>query len=95
MPDKFNTDYFKFFRLAFVGFLAYLISTLLAPIVTVSPYVLCLLFGIIATSIGFLERQVLQKANGFGLAMHGTYAVRFRRFEKSDTFHDDGNSVST
>jgi len=69
MPDKFNTDYFKFFRLAFVGFLAYLVSTLLAPIITVSPYVLCLLFGIIATSIGFLERQVLQKANGFGLAM--------------------------
>ncbi|KAA0948666.1 hypothetical protein FQ087_16870 [Sporosarcina sp. ANT_H38] len=69
MPDKFNTDYFKFFRLAFVGFLAYLVSTLLAPILTVSPYVLCLLFGIIATSIGFLERQVLQKANGFGLAM--------------------------
>ena len=69
MPDKFNTDYFKFFRLAFVGFLAYLVSTLLAPIVTVSPYVLCLLFGIISTSIGFLERQVLQKANGFGLAM--------------------------
>lgn len=69
MPDKFNTDYFKFFRLAFVGFLAYLVSTLLAPIVAVSPYVLCLLFGIIATSIGFLERQVLQKANGFGLAM--------------------------
>lgn len=69
MPAKYNTDYFKFFRLAFVGFLAYLVSTLLAPIVTVSPYVLCLLFGIIAASIGFLERQVLQKANGFGLAM--------------------------
>ncbi|WP_342513734.1 hypothetical protein MKY34_02785 [Sporosarcina sp. FSL K6-1522] len=69
MPAKYNTDYFKFFRLAFVGFLAYLVSTLLAPIVTVSPYVLCLLFGIIAASVGFLERQVLQKANGFGLAM--------------------------
>ncbi|MFF2753865.1 hypothetical protein ACFVR1_08935 [Psychrobacillus sp. NPDC058041] len=69
MPAKYNTSYFKFFRLAFVGFLAYLVSTLLAPIVTISPYVLCLLFGIIAASVGFLERQVLQKANGFGLCI--------------------------
>lgn len=69
MPKQYNTDYFKFFRLAFVGFLAYLVSTLLAPIITVSPYVLCLLFGIIAGSFGFLERNVLQKANGFGICV--------------------------
>ena len=83
MPDKFNTDYFKFFRLALVGFLAYLVSTLLAPIVTVSPYVLCLLFGIIATSIGFLERHVLQKANGFGLAMMALMLFIFDGLKKA------------
>ena len=32
---------------------------------------LCLLFGVIAASIGFLERQTLQKANGFGFAILG------------------------
>ncbi|MBT2656082.1 hypothetical protein J7E81_12740 [Bacillus sp. ISL-18] len=69
MPEKYNTDFFKFFRLAFVGFLAYEVSTLLAPLVSISPFVLCLLFGVIAKSIGFLEKQVLQKANGFGLAI--------------------------
>ncbi|PIC96039.1 hypothetical protein CSV69_07860 [Sporosarcina sp. P26b] len=69
MPEKYNTNYFKFFRLAFVAFLAYGTSTLLAPIVVISPYVLCLLFGILATSVGFLERQVLEKGNGFGFAM--------------------------
>ncbi|MCZ2259192.1 hypothetical protein [Sporosarcina sp. G11-34] len=69
LPEKYNTSYFKFFRLAFVGYLAYLTSTWLAPIVTVSPYVLCLLFGIIGASVGFLERQVLEKANGFGMAI--------------------------
>lgn len=69
MPAKYNTDYFKLFRLAFVGFLAYLVSTLLAPIVTISPFVLCLLFGIIAGSIGFLESNVLQKANSFGICI--------------------------
>ena len=69
LPEKYNTDYFKFFRLAIVGYLAYLTSTWLEPIISISPYVLCLLFGIIGTSVGFLERQVLQKANGFGIAI--------------------------
>lgn len=71
LPGKYNTDYFKFFRLAIVGYLAYLTSTALDPFVSISPYVICLLFGIIASSVGFLERQVLQKANGFGFAIMG------------------------
>ncbi|MDR7080532.1 hypothetical protein J2Y03_005619 [Neobacillus niacini] len=69
MPEKYNTDFFKFLRLALVAYLAYLTSTLLAPIVSISPFVLCLLYGVIATSAGFLEKQVLQKANGFGFAI--------------------------
>jgi hypothetical protein len=69
MPEKYNTDFFKFLRLSLVAFLAYQTSTLLAPVVAVSPFVLCLLFGVIATSAGFLEKQVLQKANGFGFAI--------------------------
>jgi hypothetical protein len=69
MPEKYNTDFFKFFRLALVAYLAYLVSTLLAPIVNISPFILCLLFGVLASSAGFLERQVLQKANGFGFAL--------------------------
>jgi hypothetical protein len=69
MPEKYNTDFFKFLRLSLVAYLAYLTSTLLAPVVAVSPFVLCLLFGVIATSAGFLEKQVLQKANGFGFAI--------------------------
>lgn len=69
MPGKYNTEFFKFFRLSLVAYLAYLVSTLLAPVVSVSPFVLALLFGVIATSAGFLEKQVLQKANGFGIAI--------------------------
>ncbi|QUG43232.1 hypothetical protein KD050_08440 [Psychrobacillus sp. INOP01] len=69
LPAKYNTDYFKLFRLAFIGFLAYGVSTLLNPIIEISPFVLCLLFGIIAGSIGFLERNVLQKANSFGICI--------------------------
>lgn len=71
VPEKYDTNYFKFFKLAFVGYLAYLVSSVLEPVVSVSPYVLCLLFGVFATHVGFLERNILQKANGFGFAMLG------------------------
>ncbi|WNS76599.1 hypothetical protein RRV45_06220 [Bacillus sp. DTU_2020_1000418_1_SI_GHA_SEK_038] len=69
MPKEYNTDYFKFLRLAIVGLLAYLVSTALAPIFAISPFVLCLVFGVIGRSVGFLERQILFKANGFGIGI--------------------------
>lgn len=69
MPEKYNTEFFKFFKLALVAYLAYLVSTVLTPIVNISPFILCLLFGVLASSVGFLERQILQKANGFGFAL--------------------------
>ncbi len=71
IPAKYNTEYFKFFRLALVGLLAYGTSTALAPVVTVNALVLCLVFGVLASTFGFLERQPLQKANGFGFAIMG------------------------
>lgn len=69
MPKEYNTDYFKFFRLAVVGLLAYLVSEAVAPIFAISPFVLCLVFGVIGRSVGFLEKQVLMKANGFGIGI--------------------------
>lgn len=70
-PAHYNTSYFKFLRLAAVGYLAYRVSGWLAPVISVSPFVLCLLFGVVATTLGFLEKQPLQKANGFGFAVMG------------------------
>lgn len=71
VPEKYNTDYFKFFKIALVGCLAYLTSTFLAPVVEINGAVLALVFGVIAKSIGFLETHALQKANGFGFAIMG------------------------
>ena len=53
IPTKYNTEYFKFFRLALVGLLAYGTSTALAPVVTVNALVLCLVFGVLASTFGF------------------------------------------
>ena len=71
MPEKYNTEFFKFFRLAFVGYLAYQVSVWIAPVVEIHAFVLCLLFGVLATSVGFLEKHPLKKANGFGFAILG------------------------
>ncbi|WP_152657226.1 hypothetical protein [Oceanobacillus sp. CFH 90083] len=71
LPEQYNTSYFIFFRLAVTGFLAYQVSAWLDPVVSISPMVLCLVFGVIGRSAGFLEKQALQKANGFGFAMMG------------------------
>lgn len=71
IPSSYNSSYFIFLRIAIVGFLAYFIAEILKPWVSVSPFVLCLLFGVIASSIGFLERHPLKKAGGFGLAVMG------------------------
>lgn len=71
LPAHYNTSYFKFLRLTLVAYLAYRVSDGLAPLVSVSPFVLCLLFGVLATTLGFLEKQPLQKANGFGFAVMG------------------------
>ena len=69
MPKKYNSSYFVFLRLAVVGFAAYSASQILKPVIDVSPFVFCLLFGVIAKSYGFLEKQPLQKAGGFGFAL--------------------------
>jgi len=69
LPADYQTPYFAFLRLGVVAFAAWGLSQLLAPLVTISPFVLCLIFGVIATTIGFLEREPLRKANGFGLTV--------------------------
>lgn len=71
IPSSYNSSYFIFLRIAIVGFSAYFVAEILKPWVSVSPFVLCLLFGVIASSIGFLERHPLKKAGGFGLAVMG------------------------
>jgi Na+/glutamate symporter len=83
IPARYNSSYFIFLRIATVGFLAYFCSEVLKPIVSVSPFVLCLLFGVIASSFGFLERHPLKKAGGFGLAVMGLMLFIFNTLSKA------------
>ncbi|MFK4566189.1 hypothetical protein [Enterococcus sp. UD-01] len=69
VPEKYHTDFSRIFRLGLVALLAYYCSVWAAAIVTISPFVLCLFFGVVASSVGFLEKQPLKKANSFGFAI--------------------------
>lgn len=69
LPPAYNSHYFMFLRLGVVALLAWGAAELAKPVVTISPFVLCLVFGVIATSAGFLERQPLRSANAFGFTI--------------------------
>lgn len=69
-PHIYNTAYFKFLRLSFCAALAFLASAGFAAVgIKVNAFVLCLLFGIIGKSVGFLETHCLKSAGGFGFCL--------------------------
>ncbi|MGY9049607.1 MAG: hypothetical protein ACKVKF_21845 [Rhodobacterales bacterium] len=69
LPAEYDTVYFKLFRLGVVAFLAWGVAQLVNPFCEISPFVLCLIGGVLASSLGFLERQPLQLANSFGFVI--------------------------
>ena len=83
IPVSYNSNYFKFLRLALVGCLAWLVADLAKPIVNISPFVLCLFFGVVFTSLGFLEKHMLHKANGFGFAIMALMLFIFDTLNKA------------
>lgn len=76
VPEKYNTTYLILLKLAVVSVLAdrfaKLVNAGLASTgtdVTLHPLVVCLVFGVVFTQIGFLDRNALNKANSFGWLM--------------------------
>ncbi|XXD08626.1 hypothetical protein ACMYSN_21420 [Klebsiella sp. R445] len=83
IPTSYNTAYFKFLRLAIVACLAWFVSDLAKPWVSISPFVLSLFFGVVFTSLGFLEKHTLHKANGFGFAVMALMLFIFDSLNKA------------
>ncbi len=70
VPKKFDTDVVVLLRLAIVAWLAYMMGTVKFPgIGTISGAIWALIFGVIFTTIGFLDRRSLNKANSYGIMM--------------------------
>lgn len=83
IPEKYHTDFSRIFRLAIVAWVAYYVSVWCAPFISISPFVLCLFFGVVASSLGFLEKQPLKKANSFGFAILGLMLFIFDGLKKA------------
>lgn len=70
LPEEYNTTYVILLKLAFVGYLAdcftKFVNNTIFQSTVLSAFVTCLIFGVIAAEIGFVDRQALNKANSFG-----------------------------
>ncbi len=71
MSAKWNTNAMIFAKLLFVGWLATLCGNVVIPIINmkISGAVWALIFSVIATTIGFLDEDSLNKAHSYGIVM--------------------------
>jgi hypothetical protein len=81
LPEKYQTPYFIILKLALVAWAATGAEALTHG--AVSKYILCLVFGVIACELGFLETKALNKANAFGWLMTVLMAYIFSSLSKA------------
>lgn len=77
-----DCDYWVFFKIAAVGFVAFTVGTLLAPLTkSIINATLCyLIFGMIAAEIGFLDRSPLKKARSQGIIYFALFSLLLSTF---------------
>lgn len=65
-PKKYQTTYVLLAKLGLTAWAAVAVGTYLEPYLGISPFVYCLIFGVIANAIGFVEKRPLNLSNSFG-----------------------------
>jgi len=75
LPAEYDTAAFMLFKVAIVTVLAEWVAALMHGVV--NAYIICLVFGVIAHQVGFLEDAVLEKAGVFHWLMYGLLAYIF------------------
>ncbi|WP_132244168.1 hypothetical protein [Marinisporobacter balticus] len=83
LPEKYITTYVILTKLAITSLLAVQFANLIKPIMDISPFVMCLFFGVIAQELGFVEQKPLNLANSFGFLMTGLMAFIFAGLAKA------------
>ncbi|RGY97365.1 hypothetical protein [Clostridium sp. AM58-1XD] len=90
VPEKYESNTFMLLRLGFVAMLAYFTATALnkglaamGASFTIHKLVVCLIFGVIASEIGFVEKKTLNKANSFGFLMTALLGYIFADLNRS------------
>lgn len=64
-PERFQTPYILLFKIAIIAFISYWLGKYTEAIY-IHPKILCLIIGAIAHQVGFLEDNILVKANSSG-----------------------------
>jgi hypothetical protein len=81
LPQNYQTTYTLLLRLGLVAWAAVGFATLTNNVV--SKYVICLIFGVIAAEIGFVERKPLNLSNSFGFLITALMAFVFAGLAKA------------
>lgn len=75
VPSSYKTSAYMIFKVALVTFLAEWVAALMHGVI--NQYIICLVFGVIAHQLGWLEDAILQKAGVFHWLMYGLLAYIF------------------
>jgi len=75
LPKDLQTTFVLLAKLSIVALLSFKLAELTGGIV--HKYVMCVFMGVITCELGFLEKDIMTKANALGLAMVGLMAVVF------------------
>ncbi len=81
LKEKYKTTYVLLTKMGFVALLSVGFAQLTHEFI--SRYVICLIFGVIAAEIGFLERKPLNASGSFGFMMTVIMAFIFSQLAKS------------
>ena len=81
LPEKYQTVFVLLTKLALVAWASVAFTSLINEVV--SEFVICLLFGVIAAEIGFLERRPLNKAGAFGWLILSLMAYVFAQLSQA------------
>jgi len=81
LPKDLQTPFVLIAKLSIGAFIAFKLAALTNNVI--NKYVVCLIVGIVLREIGFLEKNIMTKANAFGLGMVALMAVVFANLTKA------------
>ena len=77
LPQQYRTSSFILVKVALVALLSNLVATAIHPFININVNVICLVFGVIAHQLGFLESHALNKAGVYDWLIYGLLAYIF------------------
>lgn len=83
LPDKYVTTYIILAKLGVAAWAAVGFANLIKPVINISPFVMCLFFGVIAQELGFVEQRPLNLSSSFGFLITGLMAFVFAGLAKA------------